>query len=48
MTSLLQIETVNAATKVVQYVRIGRASEDGLDQIALAGNILMAIVCCHH
>ncbi|KAJ8585004.1 hypothetical protein M405DRAFT_844804 [Rhizopogon salebrosus TDB-379] len=43
MTSSLHIETVNAATKVVQYVRIGRASEDGLDQIALAGNILTAI-----
>ncbi|KAJ8583080.1 hypothetical protein M405DRAFT_919154 [Rhizopogon salebrosus TDB-379] len=43
MTSPLHIETVNAATKVVQYVRIGRASEEGLDQIALAGNVLTAI-----
>jgi hypothetical protein len=48
MTSPLHIETVNAATKVVQYVRIGRASEDGLDHIALAGNVLTAIVCWHH
>jgi hypothetical protein len=47
MTSQLHLETVNAATKVVQYVQIGRASEEGLDQIALAGNVLTAIVCCH-